>query len=46
MGGIVIHFGQGHAHKYGQETVEAIPAKGIGVMDRGFSSTVFLCVAQ
>jgi putative transposase len=39
VGGIVIHFGQGHDHKYGQETVEAIPAKGIGVMDRGFSST-------
>lgn len=40
VGGIVIHFGQGHDHKYGQETVESIPEKGVGVMDRGFASTL------
>lgn len=39
VGGIVIHFGQGHDHKYGQETIDAIPKKAIGVMDRGFCST-------
>ena len=39
VGGVVIHFGQGHDHKYGQETVEAIPEKGVGVMDRGFASS-------
>lgn len=37
-GGIVIHFGQGHDHKYGHETVEAIPENGVGIMDRGFAS--------
>ena len=26
VGGMVIHFGQGHDYKYGQETVEAIPS--------------------
>lgn len=35
----MIHFGQGHDHKYGQETVDSIPEKAIGVMDRGFAST-------
>jgi IS4 transposase len=39
IGGIVIHFGQGHDHKYGQETVKAIPVEAVGIMDRGFSST-------
>lgn len=39
VGGMVIHFGQGHDHKYGQETVEAIPSKGVGIMDRGFASS-------
>lgn len=39
VGGIVIHFGQGHDHKYGQETVESIPDNAVGVMDRGFAST-------
>ncbi len=39
VGGIVIHFGQGHDHKYGQETVEEIPEKGVGIMDRGFASS-------
>jgi IS4 transposase len=38
LGGIVIHFGQGHDSKYGEKTIEAIPENGIGVMDRGFSS--------
>jgi IS4 transposase len=36
---MVIHFGQGHDYKYGQETVEAIPSKGVGIMDRGFASS-------
>ena len=39
VGGIVIHFGQGHDHKYGQETVSSIPDNAVGVMDRGFAST-------
>jgi putative transposase len=39
VGVIVIHFVQGHDHKYGQETVDSIPEKAIGVMDRGFAST-------
>ena len=38
VGGIVIHFGQGNDNKYGQETVEEIPEKAVGVMDRGFAS--------
>lgn len=38
VGGIVIHFGQGHDHKYGQETMEKIPKKAVGIMDRGFAS--------
>jgi putative transposase len=38
VGGIVIHFGQGHDNKYGQETVNSIPENGVGVMDRGFAS--------
>jgi IS4 transposase len=36
---MVIHFGQGHDHKYGQETVESIPSKAVGIMDRGFASS-------
>lgn len=39
VGGIVIHFGQGHDHKYGRETVSLIPDNAVGVMDRGFAST-------
>ena len=35
----MLHFGQGHDHKYGQETVRAIPEKGVGIMDRGFASS-------
>lgn len=39
VGGIVIHFGQGHDHKYGGETLESIPGNAVGIMDRGFAST-------
>lgn len=34
--GILIHFGQGHDSKYGDETIEATPENGVVVMDRGF----------
>ncbi len=37
-GGILIHFGQGHDSKYGNETIASTPQKGIAVMDRGFCS--------
>ena len=37
-GGIVIHFGQGHDHKHGNETVNFIPENAVGIMDRGFAS--------
>ena len=39
VGGIFIHFGQGHDHKHGNQTVNLIPEKSIGVMDRGFASS-------
>lgn len=35
-GGVLIHFGQGHDSKYGDETIDATPEKGVSVMDRGF----------
>ncbi len=35
--GILLHFGQGHDSKYGEETIRAIPENAIGIMDRGFS---------
>ncbi|WP_373540843.1 transposase [Chamaesiphon sp.] len=35
-GGILIHFGQGHDSKYGEETIAAIPKNGVNIMDRGF----------
>jgi len=35
-GGVLIHFGQGHDSKYGDETIEATPENGVAVMDRGF----------
>lgn len=35
-GGILIHFGQGHDSKYGDETIAATPDNGVAVMDRGF----------
>jgi len=38
VGGIVIHLGQGHDSKYGEETIKNIPENGIGIMDRGFCS--------
>ena len=38
VGGIVIHLGQGHDSKYGEETIRNIPENGIGIMDRGFCS--------
>ena len=37
-GGIVIHFGQGHDSKYGDDTIKANPENGVSIMDRGFSS--------
>jgi len=36
--GVSLHFGKGHDSKYGNETVESIPANAVGLMDRGFSS--------
>lgn len=35
-GGILIHFGQGHDSRYGDETIAATPENGVAVMDRGF----------
>ena len=35
--GVLIHFGQGHDSKYGDETIAATPENGLGIMDRGFS---------
>ena len=32
VGGISIHFGQGHDSKYGNETINQIPENGIGIM--------------
>ena len=34
--GILIHFGQGHDSKYGEETIAATPKNGVSVRDRGF----------
>ena len=34
--GILLHFGQGHDSKYGDETIDATPENGVAVMDRGF----------
>ena len=34
--GILVHFGQGHDSKHGEETIAATPKKGVAVMDRGF----------
>jgi hypothetical protein len=36
--GVSLHFGKGHDSKYGNETVESLPANAVGIMDRGFSS--------
>ena len=38
LAGVSLHFGKGHDSKYGNETVESIPANAVGIMDRGFSS--------
>jgi IS4 transposase len=38
VGGIVIHFGQGHDSKEGRKTIESIPTNAVGVMDRGFAA--------
>jgi len=38
VGGIVIHFGQGHDSKEGKKTINSIPTNAVGVMDRGFAS--------
>jgi putative transposase len=35
-GGILIHFGQGHDSKYGEETIAATLKNGVNIMDRGF----------
>ncbi len=35
---MVIHFGQGHDSKEGEETINSIPENGVGIMDRGFCS--------
>jgi putative transposase len=35
-GGILIHFGQGHDSKHGEETIAATPINGVNIMDRGF----------
>jgi len=37
--GVQVHFGQGHDSQYGDETIAAVPEKGISVMDRGFSDS-------
>ncbi len=34
--GVLIHFGQGHDNKYGDETIDANPENGLSIMDRGF----------
>jgi IS4 transposase len=34
--GILIHFGQGHDSKYGDQTIAATPENGVSIMDRGF----------
>jgi len=36
--GVSLHFGKNHDSKYGNETVESIPANAVGIMDRGFLS--------
>lgn len=36
--GVFLHFGNGHDSKYGEETIDAIPENGVGIMDRGFAS--------
>jgi putative transposase len=38
-GGILIHFGQGHDSKYGEETIAATPKNGVNIMDSGARSS-------
>jgi len=38
VGGIVIHFGQGHDSKEGKETIASIPENSVEIMDRGFAA--------
>ena len=35
---VSLHLGKNHDSKYGNETVDSIPANAVGIMDRGFSS--------
>ena len=35
--GVLIHFGQGHDNKYGDETINSTPENAVGIMDRGFA---------
>jgi putative transposase len=35
---VSLHFGKNYDSKYGNKTVESIPANAVGIMDRGFSS--------
>jgi len=35
---VSLHFGKNHDSKYGNKTVESIPANAVGIMDRRFSS--------
>ena len=36
--GVSLYFGKNSDSKYGNETVESLPANAVGIMDRGFSS--------
>jgi IS4 transposase len=38
LGGVKIHFGQGHDSKEGIKTIENIPENDVAIMDRGFCS--------
>jgi putative transposase len=38
----LVNFGWNHDYNYGKEMIEALPANGVGVMDRGFASLTFL----
>lgn len=42
----LINFGQEHDYNYGNEMIDSLPEKGIGVMDRGFASLKFLKDSQ
>lgn len=36
--GVSLHFGKNHDSKYGNQTVESIPANAVCIMDRRFSN--------